>query len=50
MSGVARRVETLTAKLRARTKPDGSPKTGYEQNVAVIRAELEQISERTSNG
>lgn len=50
MSGVIRRVDVLMAKLKARTKPDGTPKTGFEQNVAVIRAELEQISERTNNG
>lgn len=50
MNGLADRAQRLTSKLKARTKSDGSAKTGYEQNVAVIRAELEQISELMNNG
>lgn len=40
------RYNKLEARLQARTKPNGDPRRGYEQNVAVIRAELEIISQR----
>jgi len=40
------RFNKLEARLRARTKPNGDPRPGYEQNVAVIRAELEMMSRR----
>lgn len=36
----------LERRLKARTKPNGEPKSGYEQNVAHIRAEMELISSR----
>lgn len=40
------RKEMLLARLKARTKHDGSPKPGYAENVAAIRAELNLIEER----
>lgn len=43
-----RRIEKLAARLKARTRHDGTPLPGFEQNVASIRAELEQISERVA--
>lgn len=39
-----RRVQILSERLRRRVKNDGTPLPGYEQNVATIRAELEQLS------
>jgi predicted Zn-dependent protease len=41
-----RRIEKLRQRLKARTKHDGTPRPGFEQNVATIRAELEAMSER----
>lgn len=43
-----RRMDKLAARLRARTRHDGTALPGFEQNVATIRAELEQISERVA--
>ena len=43
-TGAERRVDKLAARLKARTKRDGTPLPGYEQNVAAIKAELAQIS------
>jgi hypothetical protein len=48
--GVTRRVDKLQARLRARTRRDGKPLPGYEQSVAAIRAELEQLSLAPVNG
>lgn len=45
MSWEAREAK-LTARLKSRTDRDGKPRKGYEQNVAVIRAELEILRER----
>lgn len=39
-----KRVSILSERLRKRTHRDGSPMPGFEQNVAAIRAELEQLS------
>jgi hypothetical protein len=41
-----RRVEILARRVRARTKHDGTPLPGFEQNVASLRAEMEIINER----
>lgn len=41
---VTSRIDKLTQRLKARTKRDGKPLPGYEQNVAAIRAELEQLA------
>jgi hypothetical protein len=46
---VERRIDKLQQKLKARTKHDGSPRPGYEQNVAAIRAEIETILNMESN-
>lgn len=46
MSGLQRRFERLEQRLKARTKHDGSPRRGFEQNCTVIRAEMEMISEK----
>lgn len=43
-----RRMDKLASRLKARTRHDGTPLPGFEQNVATIRAELEQISERAA--
>lgn len=43
-----RRMELLQRRLRARTRADGSPQHGYEQNVAAIKAEMELISVRAA--
>jgi hypothetical protein len=40
------RHDKLVKRLRARTKANGDPRPGFEQNVASIRAELEMISHR----
>lgn len=45
-TNVERRVEVLAKRLKLRTRKDGSPLPGYEQNVAVIKAELAQLSEK----
>lgn len=39
-----RRVDILAKRLKSRTRHDGTPLPGYEQNVATIRAELETLS------
>lgn len=39
-----RRVDRLAERLRKRCRKDGTPLPGFEQNVAAIRAELEQLS------
>ncbi len=44
MSYVSNRIDRLAERLKARTQRDGKPKPGYEQNVAAIRAELEQLA------
>lgn len=41
-----KRFSKLEARLKARTKHNGDARPGYEQNVAVIRAEMAQITER----
>lgn len=41
-----RRIQKLQERLKARTKHDGTPRPGFEQNVAAIRSELEMMSER----
>lgn len=43
-----RRMDKLASRLKARTRQDGTPLPGFEQNVASIRAEMEQISERVA--
>jgi hypothetical protein len=52
--GLTNRVERLTRRLKARTRANGDPKPGYEQNCAVIRAELDMITksvtEKNDNG
>lgn len=40
------RYNRLLAKLAARTKPDGTPKRNFAQNVAAIKAELEILEEK----
>lgn len=40
------KMNRLQSKLKGRTKPNGDPKPGYEQNVAQIRAEMQIISSR----
>lgn len=45
-----RRVQRLEERLKARTKADGKPRPGYEQNVAAIRAELDLLNERIAKG
>lgn len=40
------KIQSIERKLKARTRPDGTPRPGFEQNVAVLRAELEMISEK----
>lgn len=44
--GIQERQQRLMDRLKSRTHRDGSPRNGYEQNVATIRAELEIIQER----
>lgn len=43
-----RRMDILAQRLKARTKHDGTPRPGFEQNVAQIRAEMEQLSQRAA--
>lgn len=43
---IERRVEVLARRLKTRTQKDGTPLPGYEQNVAGIKAELAQLSEK----
>lgn len=40
------RMNILERRLRGRTQRDGKPMPGFEQNVAAIRAEMEQLSVR----
>lgn len=40
------KMQRLERRLKARTKRDGKPQPGFEQNVAHIRAEMEIISGR----
>lgn len=40
------RIDLLTRRLRARTNHEGKPLPGYKENVASIRAELAQLTER----
>lgn len=35
----------LQKKLKARTRPDGTARPGFEQNVAVLRAELSIVND-----
>lgn len=44
-----RRMDKLQQRLKGRCRADGTPRPGYEQNVAQIRAELEQLSVRADN-
>jgi len=44
-----RRMEKLEGKLKGRTKRDGTPLPGYEQNVAAIKAEIETLLNMESN-
>jgi hypothetical protein len=39
-----RRIDVLQRKLKSRTKHDGTPLPGFAQNVAMIRAEIAQLS------
>ncbi len=41
-----RRMDMLAKRIKGRTRHDGSPMPGFEQNVASLRAEMELISER----
>lgn len=34
------KMDSVQKKLKARTRPDGTARPGYEQNVAMLRAEL----------
>lgn len=38
-----RRLEKLAARMKARTRRGGKALPGYEQSVAAIRAEMEQL-------
>lgn len=40
----------LLSKLKARTDRFGNPKPNFHQNVAAIKAELEQIERRMQHG
>lgn len=40
------RFNRLEQRLKSRTRPNGDPRPGYEQNVAMIRAELDMITKR----
>lgn len=39
-----RKIDKLQRLLKSRTHRDGTPKKGYEQNVASIQAQIEQIN------
>lgn len=41
---IERRMERLASMLKSRTRGDGKALPGYEQNVARIKAEMEQLS------
>lgn len=45
-NALERKMDDLQKKMRARCKSDGTPRPGYEQNVARIKAEMELISGR----
>lgn len=49
IKGLQARQARLVDKLKARTQRDGTPRAGYEQNVATIRAELDIIQERLNS-
>jgi hypothetical protein len=40
-----RKIDKLQRLLKSRTNKDGTPKKGYEQNVATIQAHIAQINE-----
>lgn len=40
------KMQKLEKALKARSRPDGSAKPGYERNVAQIRAEMSIMSSR----
>ena len=44
MTYISNRIDTLSRRLAARTQRDGTPKPGYRENVAAIKAELEQLA------
>jgi len=44
MTAPTRRIDKLIQRLQSRTKADGTPLPGYTQNVAQIRAEIEQLT------
>lgn len=46
MTALETKMNELERRMKARCKPDGSARPGYEQNVARIRAEMEIISGR----
>jgi hypothetical protein len=46
MTYFQRRIDQLAHRLKARTKADGTARPGFEQNVAALRAEIEQLTER----
>lgn len=37
------RLESLKKKLKARTRPDGSPIKNFEQNVAALKDEIDEL-------
>jgi hypothetical protein len=39
------KMQVLQKKLKARTRPDGSARPGFEQNVAVLRAEMAIVND-----
>lgn len=39
-----RRINRLQQRIRSRTRSDGTPLPGFKQNVAQIRAEIEQLA------
>jgi hypothetical protein len=41
---IERRVDLLAKRLKLRTRKDGTPLPGFEQNVASIKAELAELS------
>lgn len=43
---IERRMEVLAQRLKSRTQRDGKPMPGYEQNVAMLKAEMAQLTDR----
>jgi hypothetical protein len=39
-----RKMEKLAKLLKARTRHDGTARPGFESNVALLRAQLEQLN------